>query len=221
MFPPSWNRKPISASVTPLGQDEEKRFYAVLEKSLKKYPPYFAAKYIKKIYLLKTMSFYQKKYGGTSAVTLKYLYLTNEGEEKGYTDQYLENAFHHEFHHLIQNLEPSLFQRYQTLWRKINPKKFKYGQGGKDALGTTLASLLWEKKYQKQGFLTPYSTSHINEDFAVLTASLFSETKKLLKTAENHPLLQKKITLLIHFYGELHPDFTEAYFKNLDIERDL
>ena len=118
MFPASWRKEPVQAQAVPLRDSEVARSQNLMITAMAKYPAEFLKKELKAVYVSQEIKFYGLKYGGTNSNDI--IYLANEGAPRGYTDFFLESAFHHEFSSiLLRNHRSNLDE---TTWNKALPK---------------------------------------------------------------------------------------------------
>lgn len=213
MFPESWRKAPISAEATALDTKEADRTLKVILRSMEKYPAGVLKTNLKSVYLSKRIAFYGLVYGGTNS--LDAVYVSNDGEVKGFTNEYIQGAFHHEFSSiLLRNFGKNLDMK---LWKESQPAGFKYRGDGTSSLREGTASTRYEAEYHKQGFLAQYATSSLEEDFNMTAEGLMTGLPSFWKAVDAYPLLKKKATAVMRFYQKLDPVFTEQYFRKLTL----
>jgi hypothetical protein len=109
---------------------------------------------------------------------------------------------HHEFGHMLQYSYAPMFPSYkwQSLFKASNSK---YG-------------------IPKSEFVSAYAKSSDEEDFAEMMEVLFSEPETLFRVAEDSPVLQQKLDLVLKFYADIvektsggRPNLDLAYFRRL------
>src|ERR1700741_38275 len=130
MFPASWYGDEISGKGLSLDTAEYARSEKMILKALSKYPVKVITNNLKKIYVLHSIQFYAQTFGGTNSNDV--VYVGNKGVQMGYTDEYLEQTFHHEFSSVLLRKHPSYFD--EEKWKAANSKDFSYGAGGVEAL---------------------------------------------------------------------------------------
>jgi hypothetical protein len=210
MFPYSWLKSPINGKAIPLKNDSEiKRTISIIEKALKKYPVNILSKNITKIYIVERIMFYDVDYGATSSYDK--VYITDKGKTAGYSDEYIEQAFHHEFNHLLFFKYPQNFN--EAAWESCNPVGFKYGKGGADAIKEGSDSEAFSEKVNKEGFLNIYSKSSLKEDLAEFVQNIFLPETGFYDIVGKNKNIRKKVSLAIDFYNSLNTVFTEKYFN--------
>ncbi len=211
MFPESWRKAPISAEATALESKETARSLKVVLRSMEKYPAGVLKQNLKEVYVSKRIAFYGLVYGGTNSLDV--VYVSNDGEVKGFTSEYIQGAFHHEFSSiLLRNFGANLDMK---AWRASQPSGFKYRGDGTSSLREGTASTRYEAEYHKQGFLAQYATSSLEEDFNMMAEGMLTGNPDFWKAIDAHPLLKSKLAAVAKFYGKLDPVFTESYFRKL------
>lgn len=210
MFPDSWNEHPIRASAKPLDKSRVKQHLKIVKVAMNKYPKDLLRKHLRKVYLLDSIHFYGLRYGGTNSTDT--LYLTNNGIKKGYTDKYLEGAFHHEFSSILLRKNEKLFNN--RYWHLSNLPNFHYGEGGTVALKNGKTGLKLEEKYFNMGLLCEYSMASIEEDFNVYAQELFTDNN-IFTIANKYPRVRNKLNIMINFYNKLDPRYTENAFYQI------
>jgi len=104
IFPDSWRTAAINANGKPITYSEIERTRDVAIKALNKYPAPMLAANLKAVYFLKEMAFFNTPFGGTNSADN--LYLTSNGITLGYTNDYIEQTFHHEFSSILFRNHP-------------------------------------------------------------------------------------------------------------------
>jgi hypothetical protein len=200
-FPEEWRKEPISARATQVDVGETLRVYPIIETFLSRYSRETLDKYLKDIYLVKRMYFYEKSYGGTNSSDAVYMTVDNAAE--GYTDTWLLGSFHHEF--------SSIFFRDAGFpadeWTKVNDPSWKYIGSGEDIVTEQGLQEHSEERFEK-GFLIRYSEASMEEDFNNFVEYLFIDRPMVLSAAAKHPRIWKKLQIVIRFYGKVDPSFS-------------
>lgn len=208
-FPESWETEEIDGRGVSLDAYEVPRSIEILKQALKKYPAEVLRQNLKKIYVLKSMSFYGVGYGGTNSTDV--VYITNNGIGEGYTDDYVEKTFHHEFSSILLRNYPGFFSEKE--WIKNN--KITYGNGGVEAIVNEQAGLEFDEELMKSGFLVQYAVSDLENDFNTYAESIFCPAQELWNYCQKYPGVNRKVNLMFQFYTKLNPEFTKAYFTSL------
>ncbi len=215
IFPDSWQVAPINAQGEQLNSSEAGRCKSAIINALKKYPIAALKKNLRAVYFLKDMKFYDVGYGGTNSNDA--LYLTNDGEDMGYTDLYLEQTFHHEFSSILYRNNPLLFD--DAAWIKVNMPGFDYNdpENGVGAIRNNQSSQELDSVLCKKGFLTQYALSSLENDINTLAQNIFSPGEGFWNLVDGYPRISQKVKLMISFYHKIDPAFTETYFRNLNL----
>lgn len=211
IFPRSWRNKSINPMATPVSYSEQGRLLDITQKSLDKYPDKVIRSNLKEIYILKTLMFFGLEYGGT--YHKRKLYFTDNGIEKGYTDEYIEGTIHHEFSSIILKRNNNYFD--EAAWLAANPIGFVYGEGGVEALKSENTSLELDSSLYIQGFLNEYSLASLEEDFNCFAEYIFISGEEFWQAWEQSEAIRKKTEILISFYNRIDPFFTLEYLKGL------
>lgn len=214
IFPPDWQNEPVSATGKQISASELNRTKQVVIKALKKYPGSLLSLTLKNVYLLKYMSFFNVEFGGTNSTDA--VYLSNDGEQNGYTDAYIEQTFHHEYSSILFRDYPSLIDTLS--WKKQNERGFDYNdpENGVGAIRQNESSQGLSTELAKKGMLTQYAMSSLENDINTIAQNLFRPVPEFWRIADSYPRVQNKVKLLIAFYGKLNPGFTEKYFRSFN-----
>jgi hypothetical protein len=182
-FPKRWTRKEVDALATPLPDTSVRHAAEVLKCALSKYPEELTARYLKNIYVFKSMEFNGYPYGGTYSV--KKIYLTFDEANPMNNGGFLEERLHHEFSSILWRENPG---RLDTVaWKTFNAAGFVYGEGGADAIRSGIASMETEPGYFGIGFINRYSMADIEQDINVIAQKLFCGDPAFWKTVDANP----------------------------------
>lgn len=211
MFPSDWYNKEINAKAKDLSPSEIERSRNIILNALKKYPEDYLIINLSKTYVLGYLSFYGVEYGGTNSSDC--VYITNKGVKAGFTDLYIESAFHHEFSHILLRGYSSFLNT--ELWENINPKNFKYLGTGVEAIKEGKASKIYDSSLNEKGFLYKYAQSDLEDDFGSFAENIFVNDPLFWKAIDKYPKLKEKFNLVVDFYHSINPIFTEDYFREI------
>lgn len=209
MFPEDWRSAPTSAYGTPLESSEVSRSLRIANKALKKYPSALLKQNLKHVYFVKTLGFSGIEAAGTNSADN--IYIANEGESAGYTDNYVETTIHHELSSIFLRNYPDYFPT--AKWMEINPPGFQYGSGGVEEVKNQRDSQEMAETYLEQGFLHQFSQASMEKDLNAFAEHLFVPEADFWAQASEYPKIKLKAKLAIGFYHHLDPMFTEGYFK--------
>src|SRR5205085_6021762 len=101
------------------------------------------------------------------------VYITNQGRRAGYTDEYLEQTFHHEFSSILFR---NYIDKFDTLsWKEANAPDFNYNdpENGVGAIRDNRSSQALDTLFCKKGLLTEYAGSGIENDVNTFAQNLF------------------------------------------------
>jgi hypothetical protein len=154
---------------------------------------------------------YGASIGGT--YTDDTIYIVDGGTALGYTDHFIERAFHEEYSSI-------LFRRYQNYfdaygWKELNPPDFSYYGSGYDAIKEGHAALDYDPDLLFDGFINQYATSEIENDFNAIASRLMSGEAEFWQAFDEYPGIRDKALLVMDFYQKINPIFTEDYFRSL------
>jgi hypothetical protein len=203
IFPAEWRNAKIPPVATQIDPDQLERYDYVLNVAFRSYPKSVIRKNLKNVYLLGSLTIFGVSAGGTYSDDS--LYLVGFPEERGYTDLFLIEFFHHEFSSiLLKN-----YKLDEAKWSGTNPRWFKYGRGGIDAIRRGHASLVGTPELYQNGFLSEYSMSSIEEDFNVFSQKVFARPALMSARINRYPYLKKKFTVWAEFYSKIDSRLTE------------
>lgn len=209
MFPESWRKDPINGKATPVPSTEVVRSLDLISKAFSYYPPELLKSKLKTVYVSRTIEFYGLSYGGTNSEDC--IYITNGGLIEGFSDQYVEQTIHHEFSSIILREYWNSFP--YDVWMNSLPKGFKYRGDGVQSLREGTSDTNQKDEFVRDGFISQYSTSSIEEDFNMLAQNLFMGSPKFWKAYDEYPMLKKKTDLVISVYKGASPRFTKSWFR--------
>jgi hypothetical protein len=213
IFPLEWQKAPISAQAGEIAPAEITRCKLITTKALTKYAPELLRQNLRAVYWLKKMSFYDVGYGGTNSSDA--LYLTNNGISMGYTDNYLEQTFHHEFSSILLRNYASLFDT--AGWKEANARNFDYNdpEDGVGAIRNNASSQDLDTSLCKRGMLTQYAMSSLENDANTVAQNIFCPSPGFWDIVDRFPRIRRKVTILIRFYNKISPEFTEEAFRKM------
>lgn len=216
IFPESWRTAPINAWGDSIASAEIPRSVEVITKALHKYPAEVLSKELTGVYFLRSMKFYDVSYGGTNSTDA--VYITNNGIMVGYTENYLEQTFHHEFSSILFRNHTNFLDTAE--WKKNNKENFDYNdpENGVGSIRNNQSSQDIDTELCKQGFLTQYAMSSMENDINTFAQNIFCPSAKFRRAVEKYPRIRNKLKLLIGFYNKINPAFTEDFFYKLKIQ---
>lgn len=211
IFPSEWQKKPIRAQAAPLPDSEVSRSLAAANRAIRKYPTSLLQQNLHGVYFVGELRFYGLPYGGTNSQDM--IYIANRGANNGFTDQFLEESFHHEFSSILLRNYARQFD--EPSWIACNAPGARYRSNGTEALREGSASTDYQRPYHELGFLAQYATASVEEDFNMMAEGLFSGNPRFWEAVDSYPRLKMKSAHAILFYNKLDSRFTEAWFRSL------
>lgn len=199
----TWKMEPLNARGLARGRH-------MLEAALSKYPLELVSSHLDGVYLLRPGTLQRLQNGqwaaaaaGTYGTRTVFVGLDGTPRGEGWAP-FSEAVFHHEFSSILVGKHPQLFDA--KAWQAANPPDFTYvGKlGGSPQLTTNFLA---------DGFVCTYGMVDVENDINTYAMWLFVRADWLLEQASRHPRVQKKVDLLIGFYGKLDPSFTRAFFR--------
>ena len=160
------------------------------------YPRALIANNLRAIYLLKSMSLYGLRYGGT--YSRGGIYITSRGEDHGCNDLFRSAMMHSEFSSI-------LYRNYgfpTGEWSKINESGWKYVGSGRDLLGRP--NLYDETEdLLRSGFICAYSQASLEEDVNMYVFAVIHRWLSLNSAAAKHRRVRQKLEVLTRFYERI------------------
>jgi hypothetical protein len=145
-------------------------------------------------------------YGGLYDELKKSIYLTDHGSQP---HDHVIRTFHHEFSSLL--LKRNSFDINQ--WTDNNPKDFEYSFFTTKDLTKTFksASAVGTEADYEKGFMDTYGQTSVENDVNEYAAMIFTYPQKFKKIMNQYPRVRGKFLVLLEFYHNIDPIFTEEY----------
>lgn len=195
IFPGKWLGGEINAKATRIDSSYTEQSLRVLQKALQKYPLEIVTTYLNKIFVLNTLEFYGLRYGGTNS--LSNIYLCN----RGFSDHWLEMAFHAEFSSLLLRKNEAAFDKEK--WIQQNDESVAYGNSGVEALKVGKTSIVFNEALAEKGFLYEYALSSFENDYNSIAENLMMNRDEFWELAKKYPRVMAKINIVIGFYKQI------------------
>lgn len=206
-FPAEWRTRQVNAQAEPLAPSEAERSVAIARRAMAKYPPELLSRHLDGVFFASRLKFYGLSYGGTYSANR--LFLANRGSSQGFTDQYLEESFHHEFSSVLLANRPDALD--ERAWRAAG--SIGYRSSGAEAVASGHASTRYSAALHEKGFLAEYATASLEEDFNMMAEGLFAGGSQFWGAVDTYPRLNRKMRLAVQFYQRLDSSMSEAYFR--------
>lgn len=123
---------------------------------------------------------------------------------------YFRSIIHHEFYHYIDFVDDGIVYDDKE-WKKLNPKEFKYGNGGRYARGAEMGLVT----NAVPGFISRYSTSGVEEDKAEVFRCMMLNLRETEMRAEEDPVLKSKVLRMKELLKTFSPEVDEAFWARL------
>ncbi len=209
MFSEEMTSAPVNAYATPLCRQEyADRPVAAVLNGLAKYPDSILAPNLEAVYLVSRLEMYGTQVGGTVDLSAQRVYIANS-----YSACEIERVFHAEFSSVL------IYWHYWDIsrWISENPRSFTYGNDVIAAIREERVSSRLDRQLAEDGFLTSYSMTSINNDFNAYAQYHFLPELLLWEIVDAEPRVRRKSALMVYFYHALHPQYTNAFFRNLEL----
>ncbi len=208
MFPEEMTSAPVNAHATPLcWQVDVDRAVAAVLNGLVKYPDFVLSSNLKAVYLIERLKIYDTQVGGTADLFGQRVYIANP-----YSACWIERVFHAEFSSVLISWHPWNISR----WLSENPEDFTYGDDAIAAIREGQVSNELNRRLAEDGFLTSYSMTSVDNDFNAYAQYHFLPEPLLWEIVSTYPHARRKSALMVDFYQALHPQYTNAFFRDLD-----
>jgi hypothetical protein len=188
---------------------------SLVEEFLSKYPKEVISRNLTHLFILGTLEFFGKRYGGTYIDSA--IYVSTGGFLK-YSDSSLLGLMHAEFSSiLLQNYEfPS------KEWEAINKPTWRYFGSGFEMLGR-MDQYHQIDELLENGFLDGYSQASLEEDVNIFVDWIFTKPERLQKLTAKYERIQKKHQLVMKFYKSIDPriDVPTFGWENVSMKRNL
>ncbi len=215
IFPKDWTNEKINGKAIPIQNIEKKRSLKIINKALLKYPKQLIEENLSSIFVFGYLEFFGQPYGGTNSN--HNIYITNKGNLKGSSEQYIEQLIHAEFSSILFRNFKHLFDKKE--WRKLNPIDFSYGKGGVEAIRKGKANERFNTSINRKGFINQYATSSLENDFNSFAKNLFSPKNGFEELYTNYNIIKSKRAFVIDFYNKIDESFNERYFRKLEFKK--
>jgi hypothetical protein len=124
---------------------------------------------------------------------------------------YLRTVVHHEFFHIIDYRDDGSVYTDER-WAALNPAKFKYGTGGRNAQDVQTTSVLTDKF---PGFLTHYSTTAVEEDKAEVFAHMIVDSDYVEERVKKDRVIKAKVARMRELLIKFCPDMNEKFWEKV------
>jgi hypothetical protein len=216
IFPEVWRGGKVAASAEVLLEERREEALRVMDAALAKYPTEVLKEHLHTLYLLGKLRYRGVVTSGTNSRTGVYVKIG--AKEKGFTARHNEGVFQAEFSSILIRNRPPFLDR--EAWKAANPPGFTYLGDGVDAVKQGKARTKADDTLNAQGFLSQYSQSTLENDFNGYAGRLWTGDAALWQLAKEHSPIQRKLTLVMRFYQQLHAQLNETFFPGLQLKPD-
>jgi len=204
LFPKAWLKGKIKARADSPDWFKIATDTTEIRIAVSKYPQNLIQKKIRNIYLVGDLRFSGVYFTGT--ISNNVLYIASKANKD------IQRTFHHEFSSiLLRNYAPTAFE---TKWKKISPELLNCKST--TAIKDGYFSLEHNASLLNKGYLSAYSLSNWENDFNMYAENIFSGDPHFWKLVNDYPVIKVKAKLVMDFYQQVHPLFTENYFRLLE-----
>lgn len=206
LFPKAWLKGKIKARADSPDRLKIATDTTEIRIAVSKYPLNLIQKEIRNIFLVGDLQFSGVYFTGT--ISNNVLFIASKANKD------IQRTFHHEFSSiLLRNYAPFSFE---TKWKKISPELLNCKST--TAIKEGYYSLEQNTFLLNKGYLSAYSLSNWENDFNMYAENIFSGEPQFWNLVDEYPLIKSKTKLVIDFYQQVHPVFTENYFRLLENE---
>lgn len=203
-FPRGWK----NMAMVPLREADLPRTLQLLEVALSKYPEPVLQEYLLEVFVLHAIKVDDYQIGGTE--TWRRVFVAIDL----HSDEVIEGTFHHEFAGSLYHHEDSR-RRSEDQWKACLPEGFQYENNPQGALARGFKYLRLDPEFGKQGFVSNYAATEISNDFCETAREVFLNKPDFWEFVDKHPLVKRKVDLVIDYYHKLDESFEYDYFRNL------
>jgi hypothetical protein len=211
VFPAEWLEGDPQFVYGPVPTGERERTVRLVREAMDAYPKHLIKNNLDIVYGFGELGFGGYDYGGT--YTYGTLYIVNAGRKKGFTDHWVRGTFHHELSSVLYYNNPGLLDEKE--WNKANGEAFEYQFESGEEYSDYDDDQTYKVEHHELGFLSAYGKTSLEEDFNTFAEALFSGEYRFWRIVDEHPRVARKARLVIAFYNELEPSFTEEFFRAL------
>ncbi len=188
IFPSEWHEEPdLKPKASKIDAAEFTRVKKIVEQELKRYPSDRYAFGLADIYCVGSLQFYGVD--TPSSFSGDAVYISSKGESEGYSQELLENAFHHEMARLLIYFNESEFNA--DAWQKLLPEDFEYDEEYSGSFHPT-DLIKREKEWLSKGFLYEAASHDFESDFGSIAAGIMTGSSDFYHHVKTSPRLKLK-----------------------------
>ena len=190
MFPANFYEPQYKAHAVTAKHFDKQKLVSVIKKELSKYPVNVIATFLKRVYVIDSISFYGKKidacYGSDA------IYITANS-------RYFEISFNHELNSILYYHNKKSFPKEQ--WEKLNTVAYT-GNEWTNKFDTDISNL-----YANTGFITEYSKTSFSNDMSCIAEYMMVPQPCLKQYLAKYPLVKAKFEMMKQFYLSIDSSF--------------
>jgi len=188
--------------------EELERYASLFVSEFSLYPPTLMQRTrLRRVVLCEKLSFGGQRRNAIPDFEHNTLYL--EVSRGNYSERYMRGVIHHEFFHIIDYAADGRVYQ-DNRWQALNPAKFKYGRGGRNAQNRSTTSVLTDKY---PGFLNHYSTTGVEEDKAEVFANMIVNPAYVERRTKKDGVVKAKVRLMKDLLVRFCPDMNERFWE--------
>jgi hypothetical protein len=206
-LPPFTNRDIFPEGIRAEPADSEHVSAALdgLEFALASYPPGFAARLVKALFVCGVLRAGSTRASGTIGTAWILLAAPADRTTEDVRAMSLE-AFHHELSSAVLRREGAL-ARWTALWPKDRPQVFAYEDVG--------GPIVDENPKPSTGFLSGYALTNPENDFNVYAEHVFTNPDRVRDLARKYETVRRKLDLFVRLYVDADPRMAQR-LENLN-----
>lgn len=165
-----------------------------------KYTPAFLHANLVHIYIVQTLTFYDRPAGGVVDDTVPAVYLTAPLlRDREREVPHRARVFHHEFSSILYRHHATQFP--DKVWRCTNAAQFTYesSQSGRRNLYTKLSNTRFNPDLYAQGFVCFYGQTTLEDDFNTFAELFLAYPEEARALAAIYPRMRQKLELIQGF----------------------
>jgi hypothetical protein len=172
-----------------------------IEESLGVYPPGFISTLCHAIFVCRSLTLDGAEAGGTFGPAWLILAASLRVGEGGIFET-CRLGVHHEFSSLIWARMPDL----QVTWSTLMPNGWQPAHTNAEVL-----SHRDEQEDRRDGFLTAYGSTTLENDFNTYAETIFAFPDRLVNAARKSPIVERKVSIALDAYERLDPRLRETF----------
>ena len=208
MYPESWLSPAINQKSKSIDTTEIERSQRIILNAFSKYPVRVLRTYLQRVYITSGLEAYGTPMGGTRSENR--VYINNTGIKNGYTDDYIEHSFHHEFSSVLLLNSDTIFN--SETWNAFNDSSFTYGNDEFESIREGRSWQTFDTLLHEKGFIHAYACTTLENDFNSFAQYLFLPPNEFIAAIKKCPRLKRKLFYVIDFYCKIDSGYALMKF---------